>query len=130
MTRRERQLLAEVENSVFAWQLREFVIERGRYEGPATWILANLNERATEAQRAAKEWPKTPNQLGQLITKYAPGLRLKGVKISYSRHGLYGRLWDLQDENYTEPRFLPAPGRRSPNQTINAVNDTLRDVLR
>jgi hypothetical protein len=98
--------------------------------GGASWLLANLNERASEAQRAAKWWPKSPNQLGRLLSKFAPGLELKGVKLSYNRHGLYGRLWLLMDENYTEPRFLPAPGRRSPNQIINAARATIRDVTR
>jgi hypothetical protein len=128
MTRGERRLLAEVENSPFAWEVREFVRERGRYEGPATWILTNLNERAAETSKTAKEWPKTPNQVGKLLKKLTPSLELKGMKVSYSRHGVYGRLWLLEDENYTEPKFLPAPGRHSSNQLISASRATIRAV--
>jgi hypothetical protein len=99
----------EVEEASFCWVLREFVRERGSrgYTGVPTWILANLNERATEAQRNAQEWPKTPNQLGHLLNKYKEGLLLKGVRVSYFRHGLYGRLWTVEpvDTNNAETLF-------------------------
>lgn len=123
MTRKERQLLAAVENSAFAWEVREFVRERGHYEGGANWILTNINERAAETSKAAKEWPKTANQAGKLLKKFKPGLELKGVKVSYSRHGRYGRLWLLEDENYTAPRFLPARGRPSLNRLLSSIHD-------
>jgi hypothetical protein len=124
VTRRERKLLAEVENSAFAWQLREFVREKGRYEGLATWILTNLNERATEAQRAAKGWPKAPNRAGQLISKFAPVLRLKGVKVSYNRHGLYGRLWLLEGENVPLLPIISRTRINTPDALIKRIHTT------
>jgi hypothetical protein len=104
MTRHERQLLAEVEASPFAWEVRELVRIRGRYEGLASWVLQVLSERAQPANRSGGKWPKTPNQAGQMLNKLAAGLELKGVKVSYRRHGLYGRLWCL--ERQTEQQAL------------------------
>jgi hypothetical protein len=129
MTRRHRKLLAEVENSPFAWELREFIRERGSYEGPATWILTNLNERATETQRAAKNWPKSPNLTGQLISKFAPALRLKGVRVSYSRHGLYGRLWLLEDENAPSCDKATHTEPNKPSALIKRIGATIRAVM-
>lgn len=122
MTRRERRLLAEVETSPLAWELCELVRERapdanhlhtrritrlaldGRtvreehrdcWTSPASWLLDKLNERAAAINKNAEEWPKTPQQLGCELNKLKEGLESKGVRVSYVRHGIYGRLWTL-----------------------------------
>jgi hypothetical protein len=100
-TRRERKLLAEAEKSVFCWVFREFIRERGQqgYSAPATWILANLNERASTEQKNCDEWPVSANQAGVLLRKYRDGLNLTGVQVDYKRHGLRGRRWILKQTN-------------------------------
>jgi len=99
LTRRERRLLAEVETSPFAWELRALVRERRRYEAPATWLLIKLTERAQPANKNSPLWPKTPNQVGKMLNKFMPSLRIKGVAVSYHRHGKYGRLWLIRQQN-------------------------------
>jgi hypothetical protein len=95
MTRSERRLLAELECNAAMWILREFICARGSYEGPATWILQHLDERATPAQKNEKAFPKTPQQLGRMLSKFAGTLKHKGIEVSFSRHGFYGRAWRL-----------------------------------
>lgn len=122
MTREQRQILAMVENSPLAWEVRGLVKERahrvssfgirhvtrhgldGRITrwreiecwcSGAAWLLNKLNIRAAPANKNSGEWPKTPQQLGVILNKLTPGLQMKNVHVTYSRHGLYGRLWTL-----------------------------------
>lgn len=99
MTRAERRLKTELEQSAALWILREFIHERGSYEGPASWVLQHLAERATDEQRAAPGFPKNARQLGALLSKHTATLANKGITVSYSRHGKHGRLWLLVSTN-------------------------------
>jgi hypothetical protein len=121
-TRQKRRLLAEVEYSPLAWELRELVRERaphvsslGRSKithyaptgevtqwrelecwcSSATVLLHKLNTRAAPANQNSAEWPQTPQQLGRMLNQLAPSLALKDVRLSYTRHGVFGRLWTL-----------------------------------
>ncbi len=98
-SRRERKLLAEVQLSPFAWELREMLRERGSYQGPATALLELLNSRAQSVTKSGKDWPLTPQQTGVLLRHYREGLRVAGVHLEYKRNGLRGRLWRIQQQD-------------------------------
>ncbi len=128
MTRKERELLATVERSALAWELREFVREQAAvrnsslyvrnitHHAPcgqitkrreiecwcsgAQWLLDKLNSRAATINKESSKWPKTPQQMGVMLNKLTPGLLLKNVRATYSRHELYGRLWTLWAVEY------------------------------
>lgn len=128
MTRKERDLIAEVENSPLAWELRELVraqaivrtsslyVRHITHHAPdgqitrrreieawcsgAKWLLDKLNSRAATVNKGSEKWPKKPQQLGIMLNKLTPGLLLKNVRVTYSRHELYGRLWTFWAVEY------------------------------
>jgi hypothetical protein len=114
VTRAERRLLAEVENSSLCWEVRALVQQCGRWQSSPTFLLRRLNESATPANRESPTWPKNANQLGAALKSFAPGLRLKSVAVTYSRNSSYGgRLWHLRQlEQCDEPEpSTPRKGR-------------------
>jgi hypothetical protein len=53
------------------------------FEGTATELLAEINAKATDAQRRLRSWPQTAGGLGMQIPRIAPLLRLKGLVVDH-----------------------------------------------
>jgi hypothetical protein len=120
--RQRRERLAECERSPVAWELRELARDRAPHTSPleirrithrapdgntrryierdaltiGAWgLLWQLNNCAAQHNKEHPQWPKTPQQLGRILKRLAPALEEKGLRLKYSRHGKYGRLWTL-----------------------------------
>jgi len=89
---RERGSGAVLETSPVAAALVDLA-DRG-FEGTASELLERLGELASEIETRSKEWPRSPDTLGRLLTRLAPNLRDAGYEIE-RRHGKR-RTWLLR----------------------------------
>lgn len=102
-TRREKHQIAAAQLHPVAWMIRRAARKAGSAEfGAAVW-LQGLNRNATEAARGAKEWPKTPNQLGRLFGELSEGLALLGVEVTF-RRSCGARLWRVESAEHAASR--------------------------
>ncbi len=123
MTRAERRVLAQIENSAVAWEVCEMArdfrqaCERdGERQYCQSWVtkytpkgdfmefeysrfftasilLKELQAQATPNNR--EKLPKSANHLGRELHKISAGLKMKNVQLSYKRHRSE-RLWELK----------------------------------
>ena len=82
---RDEATEAVIESSPLGDKLRDLVLINGSWEGTATQLLAALNEKATDSERRAKNWPAAPNRLKTPLQRLAPSLRKVGVGVEYDR---------------------------------------------
>lgn len=55
------------------------------WEGTATELLAELDQRADEKTRKLRTWPETPQGLSATLKRLAPNLRAIGIEVDSSR---------------------------------------------
>ncbi len=83
-TNREAASDHALEASLVAPVLLEFMEKQPRaWEGTAGELLDLLNERAKEAARKQKAWPKNPHSLSNHLRRLAPNLRNAGVDVTF-----------------------------------------------
>jgi hypothetical protein len=63
--------------------LGELALEVAPWEGTATALLDQLNGRATDQQKAARHWYRSPRQVRDALQRIAPALREEGVRAVF-----------------------------------------------
>lgn len=77
-----------MEANILATLIKEEVVNENNelpWEGTASDLLKELNNKATEQQRRSKSWPKDGSWLSNKLHRLAP--HLKGIAIDFSRGG-------------------------------------------
>ena len=74
----------------FAIALIEFARNEMTWSGTATELLKELNTRVDDTTRKEKDWPKSPQAIGNNVWRLAPNLRNVGVDIQRDREGKKG----------------------------------------
>jgi hypothetical protein len=80
---RETATETAIEASDVALAVREFVAERGNWEGTAGDLLELLAERVGERVARSRAWPRSPQGLSGELRRVAPALRAVGVGIDH-----------------------------------------------
>jgi hypothetical protein len=80
---REEAHATVVETSTLGEHLRALVLVSGTWEGTASELLQNLNERATESEKRSRAWPNVPNRVKPALQRLAPSLRHIGVEVEF-----------------------------------------------
>src|SRR5262249_5570506 len=70
--------------STVAAAVRE-LIEEKPWEGPAGELLTALNTLLPEKDTKAKQWPKNPLALSNILRRLAPNMRVAGTEVIFSR---------------------------------------------
>ena len=73
--------------------IRDFVATAhpGGWEGTATQLLAEINQRTAEGIRKTRSWPLTAQALGNRVERIAPLLRSQGFVVE-RRHSTFRRI--------------------------------------
>jgi hypothetical protein len=61
------------------------LIEEKPWEGTAGELLTALNSLVPEKDTKAKQWPKNPLALSNILRRLAPNLRVAGTEVAFSR---------------------------------------------
>jgi hypothetical protein len=79
--REQRSSLARrvLDSDVVAVKVEAFMEDRNEWKGTARDLLERLTPE--EPKRPPRGWPKTPQGMGQALTKIAPGLRKIGITV-------------------------------------------------
>jgi hypothetical protein len=64
--------------------------EENAWEGTATDLFNNLNDRVEDDLKRARDWPKQPNKLTEQINRLAPSLLEIGVHVERPTHSHVG----------------------------------------
>jgi hypothetical protein len=75
-----------LESSPIPKAILDFVENNGIWNGSASQLSAELDQRADEKTRAMKNWPKTPAALSGTLRRLAPNLRSVGVEVGFGRN--------------------------------------------
>jgi phage/plasmid primase-like uncharacterized protein len=73
-----------LEDDRVAQALRAFMAERQEWEGPASVLLARLNE-TWSGRDLPEKWPKAPHTLSNRIRRLVPQLASIGIAIAFSK---------------------------------------------
>jgi len=94
---RGRRRTAEevLDSDLVAAAVRRFALDRGRWEGAAGELLAEVTP-----ERPPKGWPATPRAMAARLKRAAPTLRATGVQVDHlGRQGHdRARTWSLEAE--------------------------------
>jgi Toprim domain len=74
-----------LEADTAASAIRNFVTDRGNWQGTADELLKAVNAAVTEETRKVKDWPKTPRGMSGALRRAAPNLRKLGYKVEKER---------------------------------------------
>ena len=83
-----------LDDSRFWPSLREFIDERGSFEGTATELLKALNARLPD-EKPPKGWPSTGAVLGKHLNRLAPSMRRLGYVAELTRSSS-GNFWHFE----------------------------------
>ena len=97
---RESAVELAVEADPVALAVRAMIADRDQWEGTATELLHELNERTQDHVRRNKRWPADGARLSNRLRRAAPALRTLGVKvIEPRRQGRASRkVWKIRKE--------------------------------
>jgi uncharacterized protein YukE len=103
-----------VEASIVGKALKAFFEEVGQWQGTATELLDQLNERAADKLRKGRTWPKTGQALANAIRRVAPNLRQIGIEVEFARLNDRQRtrvvtLSEVQGDEWDEASEASAP---------------------
>lgn len=78
----------EIDSSLFATTLLEFVLNEGEWEGTPTALLAKINAKV-ESKDRGKGWPGNARAAGDAVRKHGKALRQAGLEVDFRRsHGV------------------------------------------
>ena len=80
-----------LESSAVVPPLRLLVAQKGIWEGTATGLLEELNERVDDKTQRQKGWPSNARALGNALRRLLPNLRAVGIDITFYREAQSGR---------------------------------------
>lgn len=72
------------------------VPESGEWSGTATELLDALNGRVDDDTRRARDWPKSPQAMGNVMLRLAPNLRSVEIAVRFERPGGKRRVITLE----------------------------------
>ena len=127
-----------LDESIVAQAVTKFIGEVKEWEGQASLLLKEIEERAEEMgfNTKAKQWPKAANVLSRRLREIAPNLRRIQIQIAEKKSGGV-KLWRLalQDREKTDPTDPIDPSEpenpqdkeenRPPGQEIPTLKETL-----
>ncbi len=85
-----------IDNDAVATHLLMLMELNPKFTGTASELLTALNNVASEAQRRAPDWIKSPRVLGRLLVRLAPELRKCGVEVRTGVRSMGQRLIVLE----------------------------------
>lgn len=86
---------AGLDTSALARAVQEFADAMPQWRGTSTELLQHLNVRATEHERRAPSWPRSPKGLQNALRRLGPSLRHVGIEFHQGREA-EGRFLSLQ----------------------------------
>ena len=61
------------------------LLEDGEWEGTATQLMKELNQKVDEATQRLKAWPSSGRALSNALRRLAPNMLAKGIEVEFSR---------------------------------------------
>ncbi len=108
--------------SLFAEAIIKFMSDEKSWEGSASDLLSELNELVDKEKRQnLKDWPKTPEIVGNRLRRLAPNLRTIGLDIQWDRAGRK-RIIKITREDRAE-KLLSQASRIASQQNENQICD-------
>lgn len=74
-----------LEDEPVALALREYLIDRKKFEGTAQQLLIAITSANVKVKVGETSWPMTPRALGGVLRRLAPALRKTGIELHYLR---------------------------------------------
>jgi hypothetical protein len=98
---------AAIDNDAVATHLLMLMENASNFTGTASQLLSALNSVASEEQRRAPDWIKSPRVLGRLLVRLAPELRKCGVEARTGIRSMGQRLIVLDFHELPQPETPP-----------------------
>jgi hypothetical protein len=80
-----------LESSPVTRHLRSVLEDKGKWENTTSELLGALENKASDAEKQLKSWPKTPRGLSGILRRLAPNLRRDGIDIDFPDNPTGGR---------------------------------------
>ncbi len=85
LTNRDRVVTRAIEASPIALAVLKLIEEMDSYKGKTADLLTMLSNKYKPTFYDPSAWAKSPRQLGAMLRRIAPSLRLRGIEISHKR---------------------------------------------